>query len=114
MKRLLHRIVLPVACLANLSIGIWVGTRLSLFVDAPTPNANGIVCDDPQIVNNFHLIDQSGGSFSAENFLGHCSLVYFGFSNCSAHCLNTLIELQSLREQLADGDEHQVDSATQV
>ena len=100
-----QRNVLPVVCLATLAAGIWVGTRLPLFVDAPSPTANGIVFDNPKTIGPFHLIDQDKRPFSTQNFLDHWSLVYFGFSHCGTPCIDTLAELHGLVKKLVAEDQ---------
>ena len=62
-------------------------TRIS-----PVPEAL-IVLPEPRVIADFTLTDQSGEPFSLDDFRGHWSLLFFGFTSCPDVCPNTLYQL---------------------
>jgi len=59
---------------------------------SPVPEAL-IVLPEPRVIADFALTDQSGEPFSLDDFRGHWSLLFFGFTSCPDVCPNTLYQL---------------------
>ena len=59
---------------------------------SPAPEAL-IVLPEPRVIADFALTDQSGEPFSLDDFRGHWSLLFFGFTSCPDVCPNTLYQL---------------------
>jgi protein SCO1/2 len=61
-----------------------------------------IVLPEPRQIAPVALVDQSGKAFTRDDFKGHWSLVFFGFTSCPDVCPNTLYQLQQVRQQWLD------------
>lgn len=55
-----------------------------------------IVFDKPRRFDAFELIDQNGEPFTQEDFKGHWSLLFFGFTHCPDICPTTMADLSRL------------------
>lgn len=59
-----------------------------------------IVFDAPRIIEELHLVNHRGESFTLDDLKGHWSLIYFGFTHCPDICPTTLAKLARLMEEL--------------
>src|ERR1051325_3786775 len=70
------------------------GFLLAGEVDSSRPTlASGTWLTDAKPIDDFHLIDSQGRSFTRAALLGHPTLIYFGFTHCPDECPDTLAEL---------------------
>jgi protein SCO1/2 len=56
--------------------------------------------DDPVLIDDFNLIDQSGQPFTKKELLGTWSLIFLGFTTCPDICPMTMVQLEGVRAQL--------------
>ncbi|MDO3381744.1 SCO family protein [Gilvimarinus algae] len=61
-----------------------------------------IVFDKPRRFDDFELLDQNGQPFTREDFKGHWSLLFFGFTHCPDICPTTMADLARLHQALPD------------
>ena len=64
-----------------------------------------ILLPEPRIIADFNLVDQRGEPFSLEQFKGHWSLLFFGFTACPDACPNTLYQLQQARKLMLNEED---------
>ena len=65
--------------------------------------ANGLfLFDTPRALGDFFLVDHNAEPFTQSAFMGHWTLVFFGFTHCPDICPTTMAELAELKAQLAD------------
>ena len=79
-----------------LSLGGWVGSQLSWFVDRAAPTANGLVFENPRPISTFQLVDFNQDTFSVDRLKGRWSFIYFGYTACGQICTQSLTELKRL------------------
>ena len=79
-----------------LSLGVWVGSQLSWFVDRAAPTANGLVFENPRPISTFKLVDFNQDTFSVDRLKGRWSFIYFGYTECGQICTQSLTELKRL------------------
>ena len=79
-----------------LSLGVWVGSQLSWFVDRAAPTANGLVFENPHPISTFQLVDFNQDTFSVDQLKGRWSFIYFGYTACGQICTQSLTELKRL------------------
>ena len=79
-----------------LSLGVWVGSQLSWFVDRAAPTANGLVFENPRPISTFQLVDFNQDTFSVDQLKGRWSFIYFGYTACGQICTQSLTELKRL------------------
>jgi len=79
--------------------GAWLSFGLS--TPAPLPIA-ATVLPAPGLLPEFSLQDQHGQSIGRDDFKGHWSLVFFGFTHCPDICPTTLQVLATAKQQLAE------------
>jgi len=87
-------------------LGLAAGVTAWRVIAAHKPAAIGsvIVLPEPRELEDFALLDQSGKPFTLENFQGHWSLVFFGYTACPDVCPNTLYQLQQARQLMLAED----------
>jgi len=74
-------------------------------VQTAPPAGSLILLPEPRIIADFALVNHHGEPFSLEQFKGHWSVLFFGFTACPDICPNTLYQLQQARKQmLEDGN----------
>ena len=56
----------------------------------------GSIWPDPQPLPGFELTDHLGNSFGPEQFRGHWTLVFFGYTSCPDICPTTMIPLAGM------------------
>ena len=79
-----------------LSLGVWVGSQLSWFVDRAAPTANGLVFENPRPISTFQLVDFNQDTFSVDQLKGRWSFIYFGYTGCGQICVQSLTVLKHL------------------
>lgn len=67
----------------------------------PTGPERATVLPAPLDLPGFSLLDQDGDTFTAEQFRGRWSLVFFGFTHCPDICPLTLQRLAAARAHMA-------------
>jgi len=77
-----------------LSLGGWVGSQLSWFIDRAAPTANGVVFENPHPIPTFQLVDSNQDTFSVDQLKGRWSFIYFGYTACGHICTQSLTELK--------------------
>ena len=87
-----------------LSLGVWVGSQLSWFVDRAAPTANGLVFENPRPISTFQLVDFNQDTFSVDQLKGRWSFIYFGYTACGQICTQSLTELKHLIRALSSTD----------
>lgn len=76
------------------------GFLLAAQVDSSRPVlASGTWLAQPRPIAEFHLIDSRGRAFTRAAFLGHPTLVYFGFTHCPDECPDTLAALARVKKE---------------
>jgi protein SCO1/2 len=74
---------------------------LSLLFSAATAAAGKTVTiDSPQLLSDFNLKDQYGNTFGVDQFKGHWSMVFVGFTACPDVCPMTLSNLEAVRAEM--------------
>lgn len=72
-------------------------------------NIHGTYMKNPIVLNEFHLINDSGKHLGIDDFKGHWTLVFFGFTSCPKVCPTTLAVLNDMYKKLeADLPESQL------
>ena len=95
-----HALFFGGVALLVIGVGIWVGWATPFFGSPVTPEAAGIVFDDPQQIDTVHLVDHKGKEFDVERLQNRWSLIYFGFTNCPDLCPLTLTQFAKVDEEL--------------
>jgi protein SCO1 len=72
------------------------GVVLIVTGGGPVPNATARAA----IGGPFRLTDQNGKTVTDEDFKGHPSLVFFGFTNCPEVCPTTLFDISEVLNRL--------------
>jgi len=83
------------------------GAGIFLAFTAPTPvepQSQGYVLDQPRVLPAFELVDEQGDRFTEEDFKGHWSLLYFGFTYCPDICPGSLVVMAQVKQALAGED----------
>jgi protein SCO1 len=60
----------------------------------------GSLIDPPATAADFELVDQNGQPFRLSDQQGEVVLLFFGFTNCTDECPETLSEYRRVKEQL--------------
>ena len=86
-----------VAIAAGIAAGLWRRT-------APNPalDVGGYVLPTPKALGTFELVDERGASVTAQDFVGHWSFLYFGYTYCPDVCPLALVELADVKKRLAE------------
>jgi protein SCO1/2 len=93
-----RRLVFIAVAAAALGAATW------LALDArrsPPPPINGYVLAQPRPLPAVELIDEHAARFATADFVGHWSFLFFGYTYCPDVCPLTLVELASLKRELA-------------
>ena len=106
---LIHRLLKMNSKLSNLrfillavSLGLLclvAGANIWRIYEAKKWNAyeSLILMPEPRVIADFELTRQNGERFSLDNFKGHWSLLFFGYTSCPDVCPSTLQQLQQAR-----------------
>lgn len=57
-----------------------------------------VLLPEPRVIADFALSDHHSKPFSLQNFKGHWSLLFFGYTSCPDVCPSTLFQLQHARQ----------------
>jgi len=94
-------VIVLVAFIAGLAVALLFGPKRHPAVG----NADGLVAtvlpDPPELVA-FRMQDHQGRPFTQDDFKGHWSLVFFGFTSCPDICPMTLQVLANVRQLMQD------------
>ena len=60
------------------------------------------IFDKPRFIAPFQMVDANNKPFTQDNFKGHYSLVFFGFTNCPMLCPTTLAMLNKAYKMMQD------------
>lgn len=88
-------------------ISLFVASLILYFVvkshpkQEPLPEIHGIYLSKPEFVMPFALTQTDGTPFTDQNFQGHWTLVFFGFTYCPDICPTTLAMLNNVTQRLA-------------
>jgi protein SCO1/2 len=63
---------------------------------------DGVFLPTGQEITQFNLTDNHGKPFTKSDFLGHWTMVFFGFTNCGYICPTTMAELNKMYRQLQE------------
>lgn len=106
----------------NLRIGPWLLVGLVAFAlggwyalsprggsDGPVTGSGdepigGYVLDEPRSLPVFELVDEQGRAFTREDFQGHWSVLYFGFTYCPDICPSAMSVMAQVRTELAQAE----------
>ena len=93
-----------ITCLAVLALlfGLWFYHNVEHNEDstADTRLVSATVFQQPRALSSFNLTDDNGHPFTLDNFKGHWSLLFFGFTNCPDLCPTTLAVLNQAYQRL--------------
>jgi protein SCO1/2 len=83
---------------AALGVAAWLhfGSRAP-----PIPEVSGHTFATPRALPAVELRDENGAAFRTQSFAGHWSFLYFGYTYCPDVCPLALIELASVKKELA-------------
>ncbi|HVV67434.1 MAG TPA: SCO family protein [Gammaproteobacteria bacterium] len=89
-------------CILALLFGLWLYHNLGHHEDnSDTQLVSATVFQQPRALTPFNLTDDNDHPFTLDNFKGHWSLLFFGFTNCPDLCPTTLSVLNQAYKQLA-------------
>jgi protein SCO1/2 len=102
MMRSRRALFAALAALVALAAGLGASVEVLRRTTPPeTPQiGGGYVLDDPREVPAFDLVDSRGQPFHIEDFKGHWSLLYFGYTYCPDICPVAMLELAGAKEKL--------------
>jgi protein SCO1/2 len=89
-----------VAALTAAALGAttWVAWRSA---SAPVPEIGGYVLPEPRALPDVELVDEQAAAFPPANFRGSWSFLYLGYTFCPDVCPLALVELATLKRDLA-------------
>ena len=88
---------------AALAIAVGIGAGLwRRSVPEPPLEIGGYVLPTAKALRTFELVDDRGAKFTPQDFAGHWSFVYFGYTYCPDVCPLTLVELADVKKRLAE------------
>lgn len=99
------RILCAIAIVASLGLGIVFGAQH--FSSAPSLTSAQLL-PVTKALPEFLLNNHAGENVSSNNFRGHWSLVFFGFTSCPDYCPLELQKLAKLLSLMGAGDALQV------
>lgn len=89
-------LLVALVALAAFGLGTWYAMAPR---QAPEPTG-GYVLDAPRPLQPFQLVDDQGRPFSQEDFRGHWSVLYFGFTYCPDVCPSALSVMAQVKQEL--------------
>jgi protein SCO1 len=88
---------------AALAIAVGIGAGLWHRAKPEPPlEVGGYVLPTAQTLRPFELVDDRGTKFTAQDFAGHWSFIYFGYTYCPDVCPLTLVELADVKKRLTE------------
>jgi len=97
--QLRRRIILISIGALALLFGMWLQFNYNKK-PAPPTLVSATIFPQSRIINPFQLTDDEGKPFTLDNFKGHWSIVFFGFTNCPDLCPTTLSTLNDAYKKL--------------
>lgn len=108
MDRTIRLTVFALLLLVFLIFGLVVGRQVLLTADrAPSPppelsDLNTYVYDQGRPLAEFALTDETGATVTRENFRGHWTFAFVGYTNCPDVCPATLATLRRADQLIPD------------
>lgn len=93
-----RRLAIAAVAAAAVAGGVWL---YSAVRREPPPEIGGYVVAQPRPLPDVELRDEHDGAFARADFAGAWSFLYFGYTYCPDVCPLTLIELATVKQQLA-------------
>ncbi len=90
--------------LAVFLVYLFVGNSNRLS-DAELREIGATVYQDPRAISPFQLLDHRGNYFTQEEFDGHWTLLFFGYTACPDICPLTMAELKRFYQGLEQKDD---------
>jgi len=88
---------------AALAIAVGIGAALwRRAASQPPLEIGGYVLPTPKSLGAFELVDDRNAKITAQDFAGHWSFLYFGYTYCPDVCPLTLVELADVKKRLAE------------
>lgn len=86
------------------AVALMGGLIAAIGLQRPTTIAlqSGTLLPVPRVLGDFRAIDQDGQPFGREQFQGHWTLIFPGFTTCPDVCPTTLALLKQVDERLGD------------
>jgi protein SCO1/2 len=83
-------------------IALIIGVVVAINIAPPDGNKTQHVSLYPQVraLPDFQLVDHNNQTFTAENLMGHWSLVFVGYTFCPDICPTTMAELKAIYPEL--------------
>lgn len=109
----ISKLLIPVLFLLVASVGAITARQLftvEVKVEAPLPDINGFVLQQPRTLPEFVLLNGQSEPFARTDFEGAWSFLYFGFTYCPDICPTAFVEMAKLKKML---DTSQPDLATE-
>ncbi|HEY3519037.1 MAG TPA: SCO family protein [Gammaproteobacteria bacterium] len=86
---------------AAAAFALGLGAWLFLATPPAPPEIGGYVLATPRELPPVELVDEHGSPFRPQDFVGHWSFLYFGYTYCPDVCPLTLVELNKVKLELA-------------
>lgn len=86
------------------AVALMVGLIAAIWLRQPAAVSlqSGTLLPAPRPLGDFHAIDQDGRPFGREQFQGHWTLIFPGFTTCPDVCPTTLALLKQVDDRLGD------------
>ena len=97
------RVLILLVAVAAFALGIFLA--LGPGKPEPAEPTGGYVLDEPRALPPFTLVDDAGASFTQDDFRGHWSMLYFGFTYCPDICPSSLSVMAQVKSALDERDE---------
>lgn len=83
-------------------LGLWLGMRV--FSPAPLALKAATLYPQPRAIPDFSLTRADGKPLTRDDWKGHWTLAFFGFTNCPDICPTTLTVMKDVRAKLGTAD----------
>lgn len=90
-----------IAAAIAIALGFGAGVWRKAAPD-PVLEIGGYVLPTAKPLGTFELVDERGTKVTAQDFVGHWSFLYFGYTYCPDVCPLTLVELADVKKRLAE------------
>ncbi len=92
--------LIVLVALGAFGLGIWFSLQQGEgFGMGPEPTG-GYVLDAPRPLPAFQLVDDRGRPFTEDDFRGHWSMLYFGFTFCPDVCPSALSVMAQVKQHM--------------
>jgi len=99
----ISKLLTLVLCLLVATVGAITARQLFTVegnVEAPLPDINGFVLQQPRALPEFVLLNGQSQPFAKTDFEGAWSFLYFGFTYCPDICPTAFVEMAKLKKLL--------------